>query len=212
MAIITPKNVTKSLKIFEKDDQTVIFLPMVHLAKAKFYDEVKIVIDSLKKEGFTVFYEQISVYKNQQKDTLDKNIRKLRKMFGANIVGPYNKKDNHSLPSLFKNKKYVSQQNIKLGLDSLDIIADLELTELIRLRELKEGKIVLTDCDFKTDLNEKYKCKTVGKYYATHILRDSIAANVVLKANKKKSLIVFGKAHFYGIFRYFRDEDFLLKE
>jgi hypothetical protein len=212
LAVVTPKNVEKSLKVFEKDEQTVVFLPMVHLAKLKFFDNVKIVIDSLKKEGFTVFYEQISINKNQPKDSLDINLRKLRKMFGVNIAGGYTNQENNFLPDSFKKKKYTSQKSTKLGIDSLDIIADLNLSKLIRLREIHDGKIVLTDCDFETELNEKYRCKRVGKYYAMHILRDSIAANIVLKSNKKKSLIIYGKAHWYGIWAKFRDEGFVLKE
>lgn len=212
LSLMTPKNVEKSLKVMDKNDQRIVFIPMVHLAKPVFFNKVKIVIDSLKKEGYTVYYEQVSIYEKQEQDSLDINLRKLRKMLGINTLGGYNNKNNESLPIFFKNKKYISQENKKLGLDSLDIIADVSLGELLNAHEKKEGKINLTDCDYNTKLTEKYKCEKVGNYYAIHTFRDSIAANIVLKDNKQKSLLIYGKGHWYGIWPFFRDSGFVLKE
>lgn len=213
LSLITPKNVENSLKVMDKNDQRIVFMPMVHLAKPIFFNQVKIVIDSLKKEGYTVYYEQISIHEKQGQDLLDINLRKLRKMFGFNIYGGYDNENNKSLPNFTKNKKYISQENEKLGLDSLDIIADVTLGELLNAHEKNEGKINLTDCDYNTKLNEKYKCeKVVSKYYAVHTYRDSIASNIVLKSNKQKSLLIYGKGHWYGIWPFFRDNGFVLKK
>lgn len=210
--LITPNDVKKSLKVMKRENQTIVYLPMVHLGKQNYFDQVKVVIDSLKKEGFTVFYEQISIDKKQTKDSLDIKIRKLRKLMGLNIVGGYNNEENKSLPKAFKAKKYISQNNFDLGIDSLDIIADVTLSELIIAHENKKGKISLSDCDMNTGLNEKYKCQKISNYYAIHTFRDSIASKIVLEANKKKSLIIFGKNHWYGIWPNFRDEGFVLNE
>lgn len=211
LSIITPKNSKKSLKIMKRGNQEIIFLPMIHLAKSSFFDQVTIIIDSLKKEGYTVFYEQISIDENQSIEIIETNIRKLRKMWGVNIIGAYNNKRNKSLPNFYKTNNYSSQNNIDLGIDSLDIIADVTLSELINAHEKKEGEIMLTKCDYDTNLNDKYKCKTVSRYYAIHTFRDSIAANTVLKLNKEKSVLIFGKAHWYGIWPFFRDVGYVLK-
>jgi len=213
-----PNNVEKSLKIIRRDDQIVVFLPMVHLAKTSFYNKSKKIIDSLKYENYTVFYEEITINKNyysKKLDSISKKelfvlLRKYRKILGRFQVNDLTSQSNKSLPKYFKNKKFMSQSKEILGIDTLDINIDVSLTELIEAHEKKNGTIILDKCDYNTGFKEKYKCDKLNKYYAIRYYRDSIAANKVLKYNKKKSLIIFGKAHWYGIWPYFRDEGFVL--
>ena len=67
--IVTPSNVNRSLKIMQKENNKIIFLPMVHVAKKKFFKKVKKIVDSLKKENYTVFYEGIEVDNQNGKKT-----------------------------------------------------------------------------------------------------------------------------------------------
>jgi len=212
----TPKNVKKSLKILEKDDQKVIFLGMVHLVKPGFYQQAKIIIDSLRKENYTIFYEGIKYDKKFYKAELDSLeleelyliSRKYRKMIGQFHAGDLTDRNNKSLPNYYKNKKYVTQTNELLGIDSLDINADSSIETLIKAQEEKNGKIILTECDYNTNFKEKYNCDKVNSYYAINIYRDRIVSNIVLKTNKQKSLIIYVKGHWYGIWPFFRDEGF----
>ena len=137
---------------------------------------------------------------------------KFRKMTGGFRATDLTSKNNKSLPKYYKKEKYISQSNQNLGIDSLDIHTDATLTELINAQEKKEGKIMLSKCDFNTGFYDKYKCETVNNYYALNSYRDSIVASKVLNQNNQKSLIVFGKKHWYGIWPYFRDTGYKLVE
>ena len=213
LSLVTPSDVEKSLKVLKKDDQTVVFLGTVHLAKPEFFDSAKKIIDSLKRENFTVFYESITFDDEYYKDKLDSTsiykldttLRKFRKMMGRFQMNDLTDKNNKSLPNYFKNNKYLSQTNNLLGIDSLDINADVTMSNLISAQEKEDGEIILTNCDFNTSFKDKYKCEKVSNYYSINTFRDSIVFNKVLVTNKKKSLIVFGKGHWYGIWPHFRD-------
>lgn len=217
LSVITTNNVEKSLKIMRKNDQVVVFLPMLHLAKPSFYYDSKKIIDSLKNENYTVFYEEISVnekYYNKSLDVKNKKelnnlLKKYRKILGGFFANDLSDKSNKSLPKFYKNKKFITQTKEVLGIDSLDINADISLSELIKVHEKKYGKIILSKCDHNTKFYEKYKCEKVNSnHYSVREYRDSIVSNIVLNYRSQKSLIIFGKAHWYGIWPYFRDAEF----
>ena len=44
---------------YEKDDTKVFFVPMVHVNTPEFYEKRKTTIDSLRNEGYTIFYEGV---------------------------------------------------------------------------------------------------------------------------------------------------------
>jgi hypothetical protein len=219
--IITPNNVEKSLKIMRNDDKIVVFLPTVHLAKPSFYQNSKKIVDSLKNENYIVFYEEINVHEKYYNKSLDLEnkkelntlLKKYRKILGSFFANNLNDKPNKSLPKFYKNKKFITQTKEILGIDSLDINADISLSKLIKVHEKKYGEIILSKCDHNTNFYEKYNCKKVNSnYYSVREYRDSIVSNIVLKYKSQKSLIIFGKAHWYGIWPYFRDAEFKIEK
>lgn len=216
LSFVQPKNINKSLKIIQRDNDTIIFLPMVHIANPNFYNKAKSIIDSLRNEKYIIFYESITFQEKYLKENLDSltkeelfiKIRKFRKMLGRFQMNDLTSEKNKSLPSYYKNKKFISQSNTLLGIDSTDINADVTMTMLIEAQEKKYGKIILSDCDFKTEFNEKYKCDKVTSYYSINTFRDSIASNIMMKSRNKKSLLVYGKGHWYGIWPFFRNSGY----
>ncbi|WP_459743614.1 hypothetical protein [Polaribacter sp. OB-PA-B3] len=199
-----------------RGNDTIIYLPMVHVAKPSYFTQVKSVIDSLKKENYTVFYESITLQDNYLTNDLDSatqkelfyKLRKFRKMLGRFQINDLTDDNNKSLPNYYKNSSFISQTNSLIGLDSLDINADVSMTELINAQENIYGEIILSDCDMKTKFNEKYKCKKVNSFYSINSFRDSVAIKKVLSAKKSKSLLIYGKGHWYGIWPYLRKEGF----
>ena len=65
----------------EKEEKTVIFIPMVHYSTELFYKDVIVKIDSLQKEGFYFYFEGMDV---EKKDTV--SLRKLRKITGVPLA------------------------------------------------------------------------------------------------------------------------------
>lgn len=221
-ALIAPKkDIKKNLKIMKKGSKTIIFLPTIHIAKPIFFENAKIVIDSLRNNGYTVFYEEIAPDKKYNKKELDsvskKELivlyKKYRKMMGSLFVGNLTDPNNKSIAKFYKKKKLISQTTQLLGIDSLDINADVTLTELITAHESKHGTIKLSICDKNTAFKDKYKCKKEkDNYYAIHAYRDSIATHMVLTSNKEKSLLIYGAAHKYMMWAYFRDAGYTFVE
>jgi len=202
------------LKIIKSKKQKILFIPMHHVGREEYYDDVAKKIDSLQKKGFTVFYE--GVIDNQETDSLTrkKSLMKLRKIMGffpqgqkgyidttTNIIAgkiKYNGKH-----KLINQPKY---NNLKV--DSLNSIrADISLTELINAFEKKNGKIKLDSCDYRFSLEGKeYKCKktkrSLRKTFEREYVkayRNKYLAEKIFNSNKNKILIVYGDAHYTGV-------------
>lgn|GEM_PF-7074251 len=54
---------------FEKDDQKLFFVPMIHVNKPEFYEKRKSTIDSLRNEGYIFFYEGIQLELESKEET-----------------------------------------------------------------------------------------------------------------------------------------------
>jgi hypothetical protein len=193
----------REIKVFEKDDQRVLFMGMTHLAKPSFFKEVKAQIDSLRSEGYVFFKEGIYFENNTttaQKDTLQ---RKFRQLIGLTI-GDYTDKNNKSLPKYFSSGDYIMQSDSLLGLDSEDLSVDLSYNEMIRIHESKYGDIQLTECDWSTDLYAPYECRDGNafekSFYVVDIARTDYLFETVLKSNHKKIAIVYGAGHFKWLY------------
>lgn len=163
--------------IWTNGDKTVVFIPMIHIGKAEFYNDVKRNIDSLKQAGYAVMYEGIKMssfddsvknatYNWVRKTTSVKTFyhdsadaeyvtndiykRKFRRFIGFNPdSGGYA----HQLTKIPFANKIVSQPKLpQLGIDSNDIRADVSKNILVDVYEQTFGKINLDEIDFTRSL------------------------------------------------------------
>lgn len=188
-------------KTFSIADKQIVFLPMQHVGRKEYYDDVKRKIDSLKSKDYVFFYEKII---DDTKDTLD--LYKFRKIihFGIPKNGYVN-----LLDSLYKSGtkfKYtlINQPSIEdFGLtNKISFNVDMTIKTLINNVGKSKG-IVLEQCDFINSYTQNYKCtdKLLTKEEWNKYLiddRNEFLLNEVKKSKFKKIVIIFGKAHLEG--------------
>ena len=162
VALTNKKDPFKEKTVWVKGDKEIVFIPMIHVAKAGYYEKVKDFLSQKRNEGYVVYYEgvEIGAATPEERDTLT---LKMRKIIGSHLCGGYTNKENKSTPQYLK--KYVGQNMTNTGIDTLrDVRADMTVKELIAKIEAKRGeKIALEPCDFETPLNAPYKCTNYKK-------------------------------------------------
>ena len=203
------------LKIINNQKQNIIFIPMHHVGRLEFYDDVANKIDSLQNQGYTVFYE--SVADENQIDSLVmltsvKKLRKIMRFFPQEHKGYIDTTTNviaGKLKYRGKHKLINQPAYAELNVDqSTALKADIGLTELINAFEKHNGTIKLDSCDLTTSLTgERYKCKKVKKrlmkiFEREYIIdyRNKFLAESIINSKKNKVLVVYGDAHFYGLY------------
>lgn len=202
MSVISKKSIQKDIKVLKNknSNSTIVFLPMIHIGKKDYYTSIEKVIDSLRKEEYSIYYESIAMSKDIDTLIQKKYYKKFRKFIGFHITLD---KDNKSLPSYTNKKNYIYQDYSLMGLKRYDKVLDVPINELIDIYEKKYGLIKLTECDIETPLNKQYKCKTEYKnksFTITNVLRDSYITDSVLNLKTKKNVLIYGKQHWYFIY------------
>lgn len=188
LSVISKESIQKDIKVLENKNSssTIVFLPMIHIGKKDYYTSIEKVIDSLRKDKYSIYYESIAMSKDIDSLVQKNYYKKLRKFIGFHITLD---RDNKSLPSYTNKKNYIYQDYSLMGLKRYDEILDIPINELIDIYEKKYGLIKLTECDIETPLNKKYKCKTEYKnksFTITNVIRDTYITNSVLKLKTKK--------------------------
>jgi len=157
-SVILPKKPEVKVLYNEEKDKTLAFIPMYHIAKPLFYRETKKIVDSLRKKGYTVFYEGMGL--------------------------PDANKENKTLPNFMTSGKYVAQTHEIIGVGkekdfNIDVPADM----IIQGHEKEYGEIKLNQCDWKTDFFDEYDCHDdpLNYFYAIYTLRE----NYIIKKNYK---------------------------
>ena len=211
VALYNKKDSLKKKTVWVKGDKEIVFIPMIHVAKAGYYEQVKDFLSQKRNEGYIVYYEGL---KNggetpQQRDTLT---LKERKILGFYLSKTYTDKENESLPNYLK--KYVGQNSENTGIDTLrDVRADLTSKEIIAKIERIVGKIELEPCDFETPLNAPYKCTNYKKrlrYPYVRGYRDEYLKRLLLNSSDKKIVVLYGQAHTWSIYPALEREGFCL--
>lgn len=197
---INMANKSFAIGYYEKEDREVAAVPMIHVNKPEFYEMTKRKIDSLRSDGYQVFYESIDS-KVTDSLQLDLLMRKFRQVTGFALMD-YMDSENESFKSLQK-AKYVSQAEVDYGVNyKTDHHADLYLEQMIELFEKRFGKIILNDCDSTTPLGKKYKCSKVDEskeYYILNRIRDHYLLDKIEKSSARKIVVVFGRIHIMDI-------------
>jgi hypothetical protein len=189
---------------FSNNEKTVKFIPMHHIGKPEFYEEVKLLVDSFKKEGFIVFYEGVKPYEKNDSVSLDQYQRKFRKFIGISLdstkyIEVLHEK-NH-FKNLVGQPKYAD-----LGISEQDQNVDITKTELIEAYEKKFGEIQLEPGDYSMPLVKtnvlpaplKLPKKNVQDIIVTY--RDQHLAKNIHLSTYNKILVIYGKAHVKGTY------------
>src|SRR5690606_13892336 len=193
---INMANKSFAIGYYEKEDREVAAVPMIHVNKPEFYEMTKRKIDSLRSDGYQVFYESIDS-KVTDSLQLDLLMRKFPQVTGFALMD-YMDSENESFKSLQK-AKYVTQAEVDYGVNhKTDHHADLYLEQMIELFEKRFGKIILNDCDSTTPLGKKYKCSKVDEskeYYILNRIRDHYLLDKIEKSSARNIVVVFGRIH-----------------
>lgn len=178
---------------YKLNDKEIKFIPMHHLGKQSFYNDIKNTVTAYKSKGYRVYYELISTDFTSDsllKDTIRRKVRKLK-----GFSGTY--KDNAQGSLL---KKYVQQPAYKvIGTTDDDIRADVDYLQLINQWEKINGTIVLDSADLNTSFTEKFSkglFYTKKQYNAIFIqYRNENLIKLLKSSNDNKILILYGAGH-----------------
>jgi hypothetical protein len=181
------------LKVMNNEKVDLMFLPMHHLGKKVFYDDVRSKIVSAKAEGYTVYYELISTDFTTDSILKDNIRRKVRKIKG--FSGTY--KDN-AQGVMFE--KYIQQPSYQdMGVTEGDIRADVNYLELMKKWEELNGEIVLDSVDWNTPFDKKFdKGLSYSKEEYNRVFieyRNEQLIQRILNNSDKKVLVVYGEGH-----------------
>ncbi len=186
----------KNAYYLQKDDQKVIYLPMVHMNKIKNYEEVRNFISAKRELGYKIYYEKVT-YDLDSANYREASL-KMRKLTGLTFGKKYLNEEQRKLRENIDRKKYSWQSEVDYGVDfKNDIHADYTLTELVKAYEVKYGKVVLKKCDYNTPLDSSYSCATLSRYQeVVHEIRNAKLIRHLLDTTHKKKLVVYGMGHY----------------
>lgn len=200
---LTKETIDADLMIYENTvtKNKVVYLPMIHLGNSSYYESVKKKVDSLRALNYIIMYEGIQKGNVSALDSITLN-KKFRKVTGFYLTNYTNEK-NESLPKALRNSTYLSQSVTNTGIDVIgDINIDYSLDSLIYKYEKNIKKVILNECDIKTDLLSEYNCKDTikhNKYYLINTLRNEKIFNSIENNKTKNIVILYGKAHRFMI-------------
>ncbi|UFH32407.1 hypothetical protein LNP04_01485 [Chryseobacterium sp. C-71] len=211
VGLIADKNINKKILTYKNENgSTLVYLPTVHTGKKEYFDSIKKVVDSLRKENYMIAYEGIIM--NSDSADYELNSKKLRKVLGFHVGNMNQSKE--SLPDFYNKKDYIIQNNILLGIDTQkDVVFDVTLDDLIKNYEKAHGEIQLNEYDLKTALNEKYEMRKNKKgcvYCMTQGYRDDFVVKKVSENKEKNMVLLFGKAHKFILHANFLDHGYKL--
>lgn len=193
------------LKMIQWNDKSIAFIGMMHLGKKSFYEDVKRMVDSLQKEGYTVFYE--GSFRRRQRKELDTVCAlKCRKLTGLDATRFYS--ETVPFQAQIAKHQLVDQPDYPdLGvIEEQSVSADLGLKELITAYEKEYRVIELDECDYKSPLGTKYTCSPMGfgkkvTFQQDFIIdkRNAYVAETIKSSTHNKIVVLYGKAHYRGI-------------
>lgn len=178
------------------------FIPMIHVAKPEFYQNVKQAVTDAKNDGYVLYYEWVEFENTSMDDKL-----KIREMVGllptpegyANVLKP-----------LIEEGYEAQTKEMFLNLvNSEDYNVDITGTELVSKYEDMFGTIEITEENRTTPLTDAYKATQDFDDVEKVILdyRNVNIANTIAKGDHKKIIILYGAKHEDGIFELLQEMD-----
>jgi len=181
------------VKTFTIQNKVIKFIPMHHLGKIEFYDDLKKNIQDFKKIGYKVYYEK--VISDFSGDSLQIDIikRKFRKIKG--FEGTY-----EDIAKGTFLEKYINQPSYEnLGVTKEDLNADVTYLDFVNEWEKEFGTVNLDSIDLKTNFNSNYKRRykhSKNMFYKIAIeFRNTYIVNLIKSSNDEKILVIYGKGH-----------------
>lgn len=207
-----------------KDGKEVLLVPMCHLGTEAHYAKVKNYLDSLKSNGYVVFFETVfdcpfhidttndvnfpqlaeivksTVYTKADSMRMDTLNRKFRRITGFHLGRDgYKEQDNETLDKKWRTSKYVQQDIRTCGLTTeRDIWVDYTQADLTEVYEKQYGPTPLTDYDFETDLKAEYRPDEfldVNPYAFMSRLRELYLTKRILTSSHDRIAVVYGEGH-----------------
>ena len=181
-----------SILVSTEKNREIVMLGMTHVGEQSFYDKIKHKVDSLRNEGFIVFYEGVKI--KSENDTLNDDLflRKFRKLSNDALYQSNPDKEKKNFKGL------VYQEKSDIGIKKGDFRNDATIKELVQKYEKQFGEVELKTCDFETNFNQKYKCGKVDKRitnYLVNTLREKIMIENLLNYPEDKIVFVIGQGH-----------------
>ncbi len=192
------KNPFKKAVVFTKTDKEIIYIPMMHLGQAVFYEKIKNFLAQKRTEGYKVYYEGLK-YGTSDPAEQDTLLMKVRKITGYHFKGIYTDKNNRTSPFRKGFDKYTRQTDENTGIDyDKDFRVDLNMRQLIDQIEADKEPIVLEPCDYTTSPDEEYKCKQYSQYSKLFLrtYRDEYLLASLLATPHKKIILIYGVNHY----------------
>ena len=210
-----------TLKRMNNSVKETIFIPMHHIGKQGFYDDVKNKVDSLRKIGYSIYYEGIKFSKDNDSLKNDTLAMKLRKINGVDFRamksnGGYIDTLNNTLMGIkikaISRHKLRNQPRARNFFDTgVDRRVDVYLSDAVSAFERKYGIIVLNDCDFNKKPGVKYDCGNYNgkgdKKFITEKFRNEFIAGEIIKDTHSKIVLVYGSKHYQGILTELQKQD-----
>ena len=201
----------KGARIVEmkSNNKTVEFIPMHHVGKKEFYDEVRDIVQAFKQDGFIVYFESSRMEPMKDSVALDGYERKFRRMLGLYLdTNGYV----HYLHDKGLFKKMVDQPKYRdLGVTGSDLRVDIPKNKLVDAYENKYGKIELYQVDTATPLTGKYntRLKLPKKKVRDIIInyRNQHLADYIQNSKDKKIIVIYGEDHLEGVFEDLKKTD-----
>lgn len=197
------------IEYYSNGTRTIAFIGVNHLNKPEYFARIAKDIDSLRRDGYLIFYEGIRTNMKVSPEQRTELQKKLRSITGFHLSS-YKDSTNGDMKK-FNVKGYVSQTMTNTGIDTIrDVNADYNLKTLIEAYESERGKIVLTDCDLKTPIGKKYKCKKVNQDnydFLSLTLRDRLVIKLIQESKAKKIAVLYGDLHKYSFEKKLRAYD-----
>lgn len=194
------KNDRKPIKIENCLGKDVVYMPIHHFGKKKFYSNLKNKISSYQEEGYVVYYE--GVYINT-KDSTERNniILKFRKLSGFLP----SRKQYNQLKAIFPNK--IPQPSMKqLGANNKSFNVDMSMDSLVYKYENEYGLIKLDSIDYNTHIDSLYIGEPMQNFnIVKHKWREEKIFSNIFNSTEEKILLVFGKKHKKRIKTKFKD-------
>ncbi|AWI24919.1 hypothetical protein HYN49_02860 [Flavobacterium pallidum] len=195
--VINNYNATFMVWHFRDGEKDVRFIPMAHVNKPEKFARIKTLVDSFRMKGYAIYYEGVEMSKSIDSTRRDSILRKFRTIIGM-VPNNYADKNNKSTKQ-FAVKGFIGQTAQNTGVDKVtDINADLHIDELVSIFEKKNGNIKLSECDWQTKLNDKYRCRKIDRKKMDGLVlhyRNEHLSRLVAIAPEKKIVILYGAMH-----------------
>lgn len=185
------------------EGKQVFFIPMHHIGKKEFYEDVAQKIKEYKAGGYVVYYEGIAVDRNLDSLAQDSIYRKRRK-----ILGRGGKTGGAMHSEVAKGtflEKYIPQpaQN-ELGISrDNDIRADIYHSEFVLEFERLYGTVSLSKEDWSIALDSIYKSEPMVPDKKLRAInrdfRNKKLATAICQSPYKNILIIYGSGHYKGL-------------